>query len=237
MNFSLSLKSSNIKVGPIPVSMSSKDTCPDACPLKAKGCYAGQGPMSWVWNQLSKGEMVRKGKTYKVGMEWKAFVNQIKALPAGQLWRHNQAGDLAGKNDKINRRMLGSLVQANTGKNGYTYTHKPVLDEQGKESGANRLAIHQANKEGFRINLSGNNLAHADKLKALGIGPVVTVLSSDFKEEKGMTPAGNRFIVCPAQTKGITCAQCKLCSKDRSVIVAFLAHGMAKNAVNTIANQ
>lgn len=230
MNFSLSLKSSNVKVGPIPVSMSSSDTCPDACPFKANGCYAAQGPLNWIWKQLDKGLLVRQGKSYKVGMAWKAFLEQIKALPAGIFWRHNQAGDLIGENNKIDSKALAALVEANQGKRGFTYTHKPMTS-------ANMKAVKNANEKGFTINLSGNNLEHADTLKALGIAPVVAVVSDSFQGSKGVTPKGNRFIVCPAQIKeGVTCATCQLCSKQRNIIVAFKAHGMAKAKVNTIAN-
>jgi hypothetical protein len=35
--------SSNAKLGPIPATYSASKTCPDACPLKDEGCYAGAG--------------------------------------------------------------------------------------------------------------------------------------------------------------------------------------------------
>jgi hypothetical protein len=229
--FTLSLKSSNVKVGPIPVSMSNSGTCPDACPFKSKGCYAGQGPLNWIWKALTRGSLKRNGKSYSFGINWKTFVKQVKALPQGVFWRHNQAGDLAGDNNKIDFSKLKELVKANIGKKGFTYTHKPMTKENVK-------AVEFANKNGFTINLSGNSLVHADELKSLGIAPVVAVLPSDFQGDKGETPKGNRFIVCPAQTKeGVTCSTCQLCSKQRNIIVAFKAHGMAKGAVNQIAKQ
>jgi len=70
------------------------------------------------------------------------------------------------------------LIAANSGKEVISYTHKPVWDEQDKiNAPANRAALREQMNQGFTINLSGNNLAHADKLVALGIGPVVTVLT------------------------------------------------------------
>jgi hypothetical protein len=81
----LTLKSRNKKVGSIPVSTSSAATCPDACPLKSKGCYAASGPMSLHWHKVTDG---------KAGASWDTFTAQIAALPEGQAWRHNQAGDL-----------------------------------------------------------------------------------------------------------------------------------------------
>jgi len=225
-NFTLTLKSSNVKVGAIPVSMSNSSTCPSSCPFKNNGCYAAQGPLNFIWQALDRGFMKRGKEKFSYGTSWKEFIKNVQSLPKGVFWRHNIAGDLAGKDNRINKRMLESLVKVNKGKLGYTYSHKPVLDEQSKFASNNREYIKQANKRGFTINLSGNNLIHADKLKALNIAPVVAVVAHDFKGEKGLTPEGNRFIVCPAQTREkTTCSSCQLCSKQRNIIVAFKAHG------------
>jgi hypothetical protein len=218
----LTLKSANVKTGPIPVSTSSADTCPDACPLKAGGCYAKSGPLGMHWQKVTAG---------KRGANLTTFVQAIRKLDAGQIWRHNQAGDLSGRGDRINTRELDRIVRANKGKRGYTYTHKPPA------LGNNGQAIKAANEAGFTVNLSGNSLSHADELKTLGIGPVVAIVPEDAPN-KGVTPAGNRWITCPAQTReGVTCATCKLCSvATRTVIVAFRAHGSAKRKVEAIAN-
>ena len=231
--FTLTPNSSNAKLGNIPVSMSNSSTCPNSCPLKKNGCYAAQGPINWIWKALDKGKMNRKGESYKFGANWKDFVRSVKDLPRNKFWRHNQVGDLVGANDKINKEALLELVSANQGKQGFTYTHYPVIESEHAEH--NKALIKQANENGFTVNLSSNNLAHADKLKALNVAPVITILPSDFKEEKGLTPNGNRFIVCPSQTKGLTCEKCQLCNKQRSVIIAFKAHGTAKAKVNKIA--
>jgi hypothetical protein len=218
----LTLKSGNVKTGPIPVSTSSSYTCPDACPLKAGGCYAKSGPLGMHWQKVTAG---------KRGDNLTAFVQSVRKLDAGQLWRHNQAGDLSGKGDRINTRDLGRIVRANQGRRGYTYTHKPP------QIGNNAKAIANANANGFTVNLSGNTLAHADELKALAIGPVVAIVPDDAPD-KGVTPAGNRWIACPAQTKeGVTCSSCKLCAvATRAVIVAFKAHGTSKRKASAIAN-
>lgn len=159
------------------------------------------------------------------------FARKIEQLPPAQLWRHNAAGDLPGKGDRINSRALARIVRANKGKRGFTYTHKPPL------LGRNARAIVQANEGGFTVNLSANSLSHADTLKSYDLGPVVSIVP-EGTPESGTTPKGNRFIVCPAQTRdNVTCSTCKLCSRaDRSVIVAFLPHGSASRKANAIAN-
>jgi hypothetical protein len=217
----LTLKSANVKTGPIPVSTSSAETCPDACPLKNKGCYAFYGNLARHWRKVTSGER---------GGSWRAFIRQVANLPTGQLWRHNQAGDLPGVGDVIDAGALAELVQANKGKRGFCYTHKPVF---GPHADANRRAIATANAAGLVVNLSANNVAEADKLDDLDLAPVVTILPSDAPDS-GLTPAGRRWIVCPAESYGKTCADCQLCARQRSIIIGFRAHGQAKATVNQL---
>lgn len=218
----LTLVSRNVKTGPIPVSTTTAETCPDNCPFKAKGCYAKGGPLAIHWRKVTEG---------KAGMEWDSFCESIAKLPKGQLWRMNQAGDLPGENDTLDTIALGQLVQANRGKRGFTYTHKP-LDTHNE-----RLAIKRANEQGFTINLSANNPTHADSLYDLGIGPVVTVLP-ESQVENSVTPAGRKIVVCPATIRdNVSCATCGLCQKvNRDCIVGFPAHGNGRKAASAIAS-
>jgi hypothetical protein len=226
MQVHLTLKSANVKTGAIPVSTTEKRSCPPGCP-HVKTCYAKQGPLALHWNKVSNKDR---------GSSWNTFINQIKQFDPGQLWRHNQAGDLPGAGNKIDKVKIQSLVSANTAAQalGFTYTHKPVLgrDPVAKE---NKVIIKNANQAGFTINLSADNLAQADKLVKLNIGPVVTLLPEDY-QDKSITPAGNTVIVCPAQTReNVSCSTCKLCANvNRSVIIGFKAHGTAKKAASKI---
>lgn len=216
-----SLVSKNEKTGPIPVSTISADTCSDDCPFKANGCYAGYGPLSWHWRKITAG--VR-------GSTWEEYCERVSTLEDEQLWRHAQAGDLPGINHDIDFPRLQRLVRANRGKRGFTYTHKPVLGNP-----RNQASIAWANNHGFTVNLSADSLSDADALSDLEIGPVVTVLP-EHSPEKLETPAGRTVIVCPAQSReDVTCASCGLCQRqDRTVIVGFRAHGVAKRKVETV---
>lgn len=217
----LTLKSRNEKVGPIPVSTTESKTCPTSCPFKKSGCYADGGPLALFWGKVDRKE---------AGTDWDTFCGQIEALPEGQLWRHNQAGDLPSNGSEIDTHAMGLLVEANKGKRGFTYTH------HNPEVASNRVAIAQANMNGFTVNLSGNNLKHADNLAALNIGPVVAVVPENHPEHS-TTPMGRKVVVCPEQTgKAKSCAECALCQKaNRSVIVAFRAHGVSKRKAIAIA--
>jgi hypothetical protein len=218
----LTLKSRNEKVGPIPVSTTSAKTCPSDCPFKKSGCYADGGPLALFWGKVTREE---------AGTDWTTFCNQVSALPEGQLWRHNQAGDLPGNGMQIDAKAMTSLVLSSMHTKGFTYTH------YNPDHGTNARIIQAANRGGFTINLSGNTIAHADKLAALNIGPVVCVVPEDHPE-KSQTPEGRSVVVCPEQTgKAKSCAECKLCQKvDRAVIVAFRAHGVSKRKAIAIAS-
>ena len=210
--------SSNAKTGPIPVSTSSADTCPPSCPFKAKGCYAKSGPLALHWAKITSG-----GR----GLNWESFCEEISRLPRGQLWRHNQAGDLAGAGEYVDASALAQLTKANNGRRGYTYTHKYSTEE-------NREAIRCANQNGFTVNLSANTLAHADELASFDCGPVCVVLPST-QTTNTLTPQGRRVVICPAtQRDSVTCATCGLCQKQRGAIVGFPAHGTAHKTVSTI---
>ncbi len=206
----LTLKSANAKTGPIPVSTTSALSCSDTCPFKGNGCYAESGPLALHWRAVTAGDR---------GLTWPEFCDEISRLPDGQLWRHNQAGDLPGLGDYINPAAMQLLIDANKGKRGFTYTHKPATPE-------NLELVRAANAAGFTVNLSANNLAHADTLADTGAGPVVTVLPINAPA-KMTTPAGRPVITCPAQTRDdVSCADCQLCARaDRPTIIGFLAHG------------
>lgn len=180
-------------------------------------CYAASGPLRIHWDKVTSGE---RGSD---------VLGAIRKLPEGQLWRHNQSGDLQGDGDKLDTRALAELVRANKGKRGFTYTHKPL------RSVAERAAVKKANAQGFTVNLSANNLVHADALADLAIAPVVVLLPAD-QTTNTVTPKNRTVIVCPAtQRDNISCKTCQLCARPRDVIVGFPAHGTGAKKVSIIA--
>jgi hypothetical protein len=225
MKVSLTLVSGNAKIGPIPSSMTSAESCPPSCPFKGKGCYADTGPIQIHWKRLTNGLS---------GMDWPSFCKSVrKCIQAGVLWRHNTAGDLPGEGENIDGTMLRELIAANRGRKGFTYSHKHTTE-------ANLKLIKESNDNGFTVNLSANNPDHADRLAETGAGPVVTVLPARRSENDPKTlatPQGRKIIICPATYKaGVNCMTCRLCQRaDRSVIVGFEAHGTRFNAASKIA--
>ena len=179
--------------------------------------------MSWHFRKVSSGQR---------GVPWSDFLAIIASIQPGSLWRHNQAGDLPGDGDDIDAKMLSQLVRAQAGKRGWTYTHKPVTGNTPQAVG-NAASVRYANRNGFRVNLSADNLTEADELADVDCGPVVVVLPSDSPHTVH-TPAGRKVVVCPAQRGNVTCADCGLCAASRSVIVGFLAHGRSAKRVESV---
>jgi hypothetical protein len=219
VNFHITPISSNSKTGPIPVTTSGKQTCPDSCPLKDNGCYA-VGPLAIHWKAVTEG---------KRGDNINQFCASIKKLPVGQLWRHNQAGDLPGIGEAIDSEQLDKIVRANKRKKGFTYTHKPLTKH-------NLAAIASANKQGFVINLSSNNVAQADEYIKHGL-PVVTLLPGDTTSKVNHTPAGHKVVTCPAAIRDTNCARCGLCARgDRDYIIGFPVHGTSHKKATIACN-
>lgn len=267
--FHFSPKSTNAKTGPIPVTTSGKQTCPKACVFMPEyneageiiegtgGCYAANNPMVFHWNKVSNGAYIDYSELcYQVATIRPA---RLAGRLAG-LWRGNQAGDLAGDKENVDRIALQMMVDANNGifkrqqvgkkKRGFTYTHYDVLENRN-----NYEAVLSANRQGFTINLSANDLVHADRLAALNIAPVATVLDSaigrrtkrkegwteslpEYKARiKGLaTPEGRRVVVCPATYQDdVTCADCGLCQvQGNRPLIGFPAHGASFKRVDRV---
>tara|TARA_R110000803_G_scaffold84087_2_gene150246 strand:+ start:5252 stop:5800 length:549 start_codon:yes stop_codon:yes gene_type:complete len=175
--------------------------------------------MSLHWNKVTAKER---------GTDWLTFCKAIEKLPTGQLWRHNQAGDLPVASWGLDISKIMALVEANEGKRGFTYTHHRITND------IDGGVIASANKNGFTINLSANSIDEVDYLVDLDIGPVVVTIPEGLPKTF-QTTKGNKVVTCPATYRDdVTCASCKLCAvADRKSVVAFPFHGNKKKALNT----
>ncbi len=117
MRYHLTPISSNKKTGPIPVSTTSAETCPPACPFNDGGCYAKSGPLALHWKKVSEDQR---------GDDFDTFISKVKKIAKNQLFRHNQAGDLFGTGNRINSVQLQKFAIAAKRTNCFTYTHKPA---------------------------------------------------------------------------------------------------------------
>ena len=213
----------NRKTGPIPTTRSPASTCPDSCGLKGNGCYAENTPLVWAWD-----------KDETRGISWDELLMKIRKIPAGSLWRHNEAGDLPQHpllpSGHIDTDKLSELQAANKGRRGFTYTHY-----EPEATHWNWHAISYSNiHAGFTINVSADNVMIADRYVAAGL-PTVVVLPMSA-ENVSYTPVGNKIVACPAEKSDrVTCATCGLCQiADRPYIIGFRAHGTRKKTAERV---
>ena len=212
--------SSNAKLGGLPASTTSGDSCPERCSFRSgNGCYGESGPLSIHWTAVN---------ARKRGGSLDEFCKSVKALPRFQLWRHNQVGDLPGDGVSIDGAALRKIVKANKGKKGFTFTHYDPVDPDNAE------AIRWANEDGFTVNLSAETLEEVDLFVSLGVGPVVVALPATA-DKPIRTAGGNRITICPASLKNTTCAQCAMCADpNRKSVIGFPSHGSGKAKVERV---
>jgi hypothetical protein len=231
--FLITHKSGNRITGPIMITTSPRSSCPLACPLRKGGggeeagvCYAEHGHLGhYIWTGLDRTKAGTKISGRIPVYSFDDLLATVRGQAPDTLWRHNQAGDLPSDDQvTISRVRLRRLTEANRGRRGFTYTHFDVM--KNKE---NRIAIAEANQDGFTINLSADTLAEADQLAGLNIAPVTVVVPAETMENT-VTPGGRKVVICPARTQeNVTCATCGLCQRQRSAIIAFPALGPARD--------
>lgn len=195
----------NRKTG-IPTTTSGADTCPPSCG-QFQACYAKRHWLGKHWQNLTKGVTNNK-------LTWNQLLAIIRAMPAGTLWRHNQAGDLGGQGEFLDTKQSTELAQAAAHTRGFTYTHK----WKGRLGFISRMY----RQHGFLINVSCDTLEQADTAMATGAMATVVLPKHD---PPAHTPKGRRIVICPAQTHdNVTCGTCQLCARQREVVIGFLKH-------------
>lgn len=217
MKYQFTRISSNVKTGPIPTTMTEKDSCPDTCPLKLSGCYAENFPLSLHWDKVAE-----------TGISASNLNSKLVGLPIGQLWRHNVAGDLPHNDGVIDLDELEPILSAVERRKLETilYTHHQLKK--------NIKELEQVKRRGININLSCNSVSEAVAAVQAGFNAVTLMPSSAPKVTK---LDGAKVVICPAQTsERVTCASCGLCAKDRgTTIIGFYPHGArSKKAETTI---
>ena len=233
------------KLGGIPATYSEDETCPDACPFRGKGCYAEGGNVAMHFRAVSR---------HETGGSFAQAIKFVESTPEDTLARWNIAGDLPGKKDKLNRRKVIRLAQANAKAKAkwFTFCHYPVraADVRATTNPRLRRAIARHNRAvirdaiaiGFAINVSANSPKHAAALASMGFD-VASVAPMDWKGTKKLAD-GHIGVQCPATIEGrtATCNSCRMCqnmgrisSAKTRVIPMFPAHGASKRKASAIA--
>ena len=197
------------------------ETCPSTCAmLTANSCYA-----------LTAFVGITQRRSVRDAMDGMAYYDFIAGLTEkdlakiGNTVRLHVSGDFF-YNDEIDTPYVqGVKLTHRTFPNvlGYTYTHR-----------YSDFGVYDF-PENLVVNASCDSVEDIHAAQALGWPTVTTTSATDTRkrwEQDGVT-----FLTCPAQTAGLTCAQCRLCmKKDRKFTIAFRAHGTAKKRVKDVVN-
>ena len=232
-SYHLTPVSANSKVGPLPVSTTSINTCPESCPLMNNGCYAESGPLALHWSKVRAKGKDEKGKDAARGITFPEFLSRIRALPRRALWRHAQAGDTPIDH-------IIPLARAAKHTRPIWYTHNHTIPGKARE--VFHLSRTLRDDYGIALNISASSPREAALIKTLHPRvPVVTVAPSQSPKTWTDQETGTRFVTCPAEAisspSPITCARCQLCADPaRSYVIAFPAHGTSKKKADLIAS-
>jgi hypothetical protein len=189
-------------------------TCPASCPLLNAGCYAQGGPT---------GIHARRGSYDATdGTRYRAWVD---ALPYGATVRLHVSGDVMMPRDDgttaVDTAYLGDIVAAAHARPdvtvyGYTHAWRDI----------NRAAYDMP--PNLTINASCDDDDAVAEARAAGWDTTTVVPSDTAWRRNGST------VVCPNQTIGLSCAECKLCMRSkRTLTVAFRAHGASTRRVDS----
>lgn len=204
-------KTNNAKTGKVAATYITGDTCPDRCPFLGM-CYANQGTMGNSPFRIAD----------KHGSEdLTRTADGIRALPEGALVRHAVSGEPTPEYVQV----MGQAHEDRPDTLGWTYLH----------SWPDRTPAE------FPTNLVPNASCETKEEieKAIGNGwDTVLVATGEDDDLIGSVVSGKRVIVCPNQTRGVTCAECKLCMKrDRAVTIAFLPHGASRKVSEAVVSK
>lgn len=232
------LRTTNPKLGPVTTTWVGIDvSCPRSCaqhPANGGGCYADAGPMGYrlrrfdaAWSHLSPTD-VALAEAVALDSLRDRRRSERNALPPslrGRPLRLHASGDARTVDAaRILADAVGRWFERGGGP-AWTYTHawrdvpRSAWDIRGRwnrrpapsltvvASVDSEAEIPEAREQGYRL-----------------VAMVVPEHTSDraVRSEHGPT------IPCPAQTRHRTCADCRLCLRERDAVITFAAHGPRK---------
>lgn len=238
-------ESKSSKLGMAVTTYSYWNTCPNDCPLLISGaCYTMQGKTRMhVMRSIDMTDKRFTDNSAKlIDLTIEGFIAQADKDPDNNslVFRLGSSGDLAlyGTN-QLNTEQFDTIawcvhkafeVVSTMYPNrefklvftSYTHCAQSLLTDKAIK------AVHE--KYQATMNYSAKTLVEVES--AVRANMPVCYATGDIEGDRAYLKAhGIKSIVCPNQTRGLTCAQCKLCGKfDRNAVVIFSMHGAKAKA-------
>lgn len=202
-------------------------TCPDTCRFKAGACYITAGFTALMARQLDEsadsGDATIRGEADLLDRAFGGGRVPQDGARGGRDLRLHVGGDVA---DMFSIAALTWAVDDWKLRGGgavWTYTHRWREIERVEWGTISVLA-------------SCETVADAELAVSRGYVPALVV--DAFPSERAFRLSGLslRFIPCPAETRGTTCVECRLCFDDaklqeRGMAIAFALHGLGASKV------
>lgn len=217
--------------------VSMEATCPDVCTFKNNGCYADSGA---TYNgSLSLDERARAAGASGLDVIRKEALEVDRAFPhgvpqdgarGGRDLRLHVAGDVSCPTGALELAAAARRWKERGGGTVWCYTHRWRDIPIGHWEGVSVLASIERTED--------LDVAHRH-----GYAAALTVVAFPSIRAFTIPGSGHRLIPCPAQTKGVTCIQCRLClNPDRlhsnRLAIGFAVHGrdakIAKRALRVV---
>ena len=201
-------RATNVKTGNVPTlfightKQEAWESC-NGCNLRGNGCYAWSGSVNIGASSTRRAYSKGADKSLSYALK-NRHIN-------ARMVRVSAIGDIGRCSTKQSIEIKNAIAESKLELVGYT---------------------HHWREEKVANNWRGSLMASCEKIEdadiAVGQGWRATAIVPEGTANTFTSPAGNKVVVCPAQTKSnITCNQCRLCngSKKAAPIIAFIAHG------------
>lgn len=195
------------KLGPVSATYVSQASCPSACAFRGAGCYAEHGPLAMVTTKRLNN--ATHGETPEDLSREEAAA--IDGLTGTRPLRLHVVGDCA--TDEAAQIVAAASARYTTRGGGlvWTYTHAWRTVERVSWGDVSVLASCETD-------------ADVALARDRGYATARTVLAHEgAKRAGGVLP-------CPEQTRGVQCADCRLCLDDgrlreKAITISFALHG------------
>lgn len=194
-------QSSNAKLGNMAATYRTVASCPTTCPLMNNGCYAS-------------GRIFHIAKKYGVE-DYSNVTDLTKTLPRGGALRLNVSGDFLLEDETPDFgyiRAVNEVALLRPDVSLWSYTH----------------AWRTLTPDMFSFVVNASCETPDDVLEATLAGWQTVIVDDGTLFG---TKVGDRNVVqCPAQTRGITCEECRACGADTRTrpVIGFSIHGATR---------
>lgn len=204
--------SDNGKTGPCSVTYASQGSCPQ-CPFLNSGCYAEYGPIGIITRRLNNSGTAT---AEEIALEEASAIDRLRGLRPLRL---HAVGDCrTDAAAKIVARAVYRYRKRGMGQRVWTYTHAWRKVKRKSWGEVSVLA-------------SCERVGQIEDARARGYATALTV--GTFASRATYLIEGEKVIPCPAQTRDVTCVDCKLCWDDDRLLrseltIGFELHGSGR---------